>query len=390
MHKISALASVNKPKTCTAMKSFVGAFRAISRCIAGYSSLLAPLEQSIKGLQGAQLIIWTPQLESYFLEAQSALKSPRALTILISSDKLVLTVDASPLDNGKGATLFILRDNKRLLAGFFSVKLKTHQIGWCPCELEALAITAGVTHFSPYARESLSPLQVLTDSKPCAQAHRRLCQGHFSASARVSTFLACLSSFKVIVCHIAGKANPSSDFSSRNPQQCCNNSCEICKFVHETAQSVVSTISISDILSGIIQIPFTNHNAWKKAQQNCPDLRHAYAHLTQGTKPGRKARHLQHLRKYLNVASVDDNGLIIVHKQDSSSHQRSLIVVPYDILPGIITALQLHLKHPARHQLTQVFNRYFFSITSSSVITNVVSQCGQCNSMKSIPKEMFS
>ena len=239
VHKSSDLASVNKPKTCTAMKSFVGTFRAISRCIAGYSSLLAPLEQSIKGLQGAQLIIWTPQLESYFLETQSALKSPRALTIPISSDKLVLTVDASPLNNGIGATLFILRDNKRLLVGFFIVKLKTHQIGWCPCELEALALTAGVIHFSPYARESLSPLQVLTDSKPCAQAYRRLCQGHFSAPARVYMFLACLSSSKVIVCHIAGKANHSSDFSSRNPQQCCNNSCEICKFVHKTAQSVV-------------------------------------------------------------------------------------------------------------------------------------------------------
>ena len=203
VHKISALASVNKLKTCTAMKSFVSTFRAISRCIVGYSSSLAPLEQSIKGLQGAQLIIWTPQLESYFLEAQSALKSPCVLTNL--------------LNNGIGAILSILRDNKRLLAGFFSVKLKTHQIGWFPCELEARAITAGVTHFSLYARESLLPLQVLTDSKPCAQAYRHLCQGHFSASARVSTFLACLSSFKVIVCHIAGKANPSSDFSSRNP-----------------------------------------------------------------------------------------------------------------------------------------------------------------------------
>ena len=41
-HKISALASVSKPKTCTAMKSFIGAFRAISRCIPHYTSLLAP------------------------------------------------------------------------------------------------------------------------------------------------------------------------------------------------------------------------------------------------------------------------------------------------------------------------------------------------------------
>ena len=92
-------------------------------------------------------------------------------------------------------------------------------------------------------------------------------------SSRVSTFLACLSSYNVIVYHIAEVANPSSDFSSRNPQQCVDSSCEICKFVHDTAQSVVNTVSISDILSGSIQIPFTNRNAWKSAQRNCQDLR---------------------------------------------------------------------------------------------------------------------
>ena len=166
---------MNKPKTCTAMKSFIGAFRAISRCFPRYSSLLSPLEESIKGIQGAQLITWTLQLESCFEEAQSTLESPRALTIPIPSDKLVLTVDASPLNNGLGATLFILRNNKRLLAGFYSFKLRTHQIGWFPCELEALAFSAGVHHFSQFARESLFPLQVLTDSKPCVQAYQRPC-----------------------------------------------------------------------------------------------------------------------------------------------------------------------------------------------------------------------
>ena len=388
-HKISALASVAKPKTCTAMKSFIGAFRAISRCIPRYASLLSPLEDSIKGIKGAQLVTWTPELETVFIEAQTALKSPRALTIPLPSDRLVLTVDASPLNKGIGATLFILRDNKRLLSGFFSFKLKQHQIGWLPCELEALAITAGVRNFATYARESKYPLQVLTDSKPCVLAYRRLCQGQFSASARVSTFLSCLSSHNVIVCHIAGIANPSSDFSSRHPQQCDDNSCEICKFVQQTADSVVNAVAVSDIIAGNAQLPFLNRNAWKAAQQNCPDMRRAFAHLTQGTRPSRKARHLKHVKKYLSVATVDENGLIIVRKQDSFFHQRSLIVVPFNIMPGIITAMHLYLKHPTRHQLTQVFNRYFYGITSSSFIEDVVNHCTQCNSMKTIPKEIY-
>ena len=272
---------------------------------------------------------------------------------------------------------------------FFSFKLKQHQIGWLPCELEALAITAGVKNFATYARESRYPLQVLTDSRPCVLAYQRLCQGQFSASARVSTFLSCISAYNVIICHIAGTANSSSDFSSRHPQECNDSSCEICKFVQDTAGSVVNAVTVSDIMAGSAQLPFLNKNAWKAAQQNCPDMRRAFAHLTQGTKPSRKARHLKHVKKYLNVATVDENGLIIVRKQDPFLHQRSLIVVPYDIMPGIITAMHLYLKHPTCHQLTQVFNRYFYGITSSNIIGKVVDQCTQCNSLKTVPKEIF-
>ena len=101
---------------------------------------------------------------------------------------------------------------------------------WYPCELEALAIASAVNNFSTYARESIHPLQVLTDSKPCVQAFDKLCKGHFSASARVSTFLSTLSSYNVSVHHTLGKDNPLSDFNSRNPVPCCDQLCQICKF----------------------------------------------------------------------------------------------------------------------------------------------------------------
>ena len=142
---------------------------------------------------------------------------------------------------------------------------------------------------------------------------------------------------------------------------------------------MVNTVTVSDIMSGNAQLPFLNRNSWKAAQQNCPDMRRAFAHLTQGTQPSRKARHLKHLRKYLNVATVDRNGLIVVRKQDPLLHERTLIVVPYNILSGIITAMHIYLKHPTRHQLTKVFNRYFYGITSNIIIADIVNQCDQCN-----------
>ena len=71
------------------------------------------------------------------------------------------------MNKGLDATLFVNRSRKPHIAQFFSFKLKEHQLIWYPCELEALAIAAGVEHFSVYIRESIHPLKVLSDSKPC-------------------------------------------------------------------------------------------------------------------------------------------------------------------------------------------------------------------------------
>ena len=140
-HSISALASVSPRKTCTVMRSFIGSFKAVSRCIPRYASLVSPLEDAIKCLQGSQDITWSEELISSFNIAKSALKSPQTITIPKPSDQLVITVDASPLNKGLGATLFSQRDGKRCISGFFSFKLKAPQLNnWFPCEHEGRAL----------------------------------------------------------------------------------------------------------------------------------------------------------------------------------------------------------------------------------------------------------
>lgn len=310
------------------------------------------------------------------------------MTIPRKTDQLLLTVDASPVNKGLGGTLFLNRDGERHIAQFFSFKLKDYQVNWFPCELEALAIATGVENFSAYIRESIHPLKVLTDSKPCVQANSRLCKGQFSASARVSNFLSTLSSYNVSVQHISSRDNVSSDFGSRNPQPGCEDSCQICKFVYETIDSVVRTISAQDIVSGSTPLPYLNRSAWRLAQQDCPDLRRAFVHLKAGTRPSRKARNLKHLRRYLNAATLDQTGLIIVNKEDPFTSNRSLIVVPHKLLPGIVTAIHLHTNHCSKHQLKLIFNRHFYGINSDSII-NVVDYCSQCNALKVVPREVF-
>ena len=294
------------------------------------------------------------------------------------------------MNDGIGATLFVVRDGKRCLGEFFSLKLKSHQRGWQPCELEALAITAGVYHFSPYIRESSHPLQILTDSKPCVQAFRKLCNGKFSASARVSTFLSCLSEHNVTVQHLKGEGNTTSDFASRHPNSCCDSSCQVCSFVSETADSVVRAVTVEEVLSGSARIPFYNKNAWKSAQQNCPVLRKTCAYLINGTRPSRKVKHITDVRRYLEVCTLNSDGLLVCRKPDPYTFQRELIVVPTDVLHGLLTALHLYFGHATSSQLSKVFSRYFFATNIQSSLTTVVDNCMQCTALKKIPKEMFT
>ena len=389
-HKIAPLSLAEPPKTATAMRSFLGSFKAVARCIPKYASLSSPLEDCIKGLQGSQKVTWTEDTKLAFGKIQEALKSPCSLTIPRPADQLVMTVDASPLNNGIAATLFVVRNGKRLLSGFFSMKLRTHQMNWMPCEHEALAISAGINHFSPYIRESHQKTQVLSDSKPCVQAFQKLCKGMFSASAWISTFLTALSTHRVDLKHLSGKNNTTSDFASRHPQACNNNTCQICSFAEDLAESVVNAVNITDILSGTSTMPFLNKAAWKSVQHDCDTMRRLYAHLTQGTRPTKKMKNVKDLKRFLLVASVDDQGLLVVHKTDTFVQQRSLIIVPSSILPGLITAMHMYFAHASKCQLSKVFSRYFYGINSEAVIKNVVEACETCNALRKIPQEMFS
>ena len=114
-----------------------------------------------------------------------------------------------------------------------------------------------------------------------------------------------------------------------------------------------------------------------------------HAHLTQGTCPAKKAKNLKELRRYLNCASLDSNGVLIVHKQDPFLHQRKLILEPSHILSGVLTALHIYLQHPTGHQLKKVFKRFYYAINSDSETDKVTGRCDQCNSLKCIPRELI-
>ena len=384
-HRVAALASCPPPKTVKGLRSFIGAFKMLARVLPQCASYLTPLDSVVAGRPSADLLLWDDDLLAAFKVAQGSLTSPRAITLPRPSDQLWIVTDGAVKDRGIGATLYVTRQGKPQVAGFYSAKLRDRQCSWLPCEIEALSIAAACKHFGPYIIQSCRKACVLTDSKPCVQAFQKLCRGEFSASPRVSTFLSTVSRFQCSVRHLAGSANIPSDFASRNAPDCAVPSCQVCAFVRQTEDSVVQRVSLTDVLAGNKRLPFTSRSTWLGIQSECPDLRRTHAHLLQGTRPSKKITNAKDVKRYLRVATIAKDGLLVINREKALLSPRECIVVPRGVLDGLLMSLHLQLEHPTRHQLKTVVNRHFFALDMDHAIARVTDGCHQCASLRTVP-----
>ena len=351
---------------------------------------MQPLDQEVTGRQSNETVTWTDALLESFHSAQSALKSCKVVTLPRPSDTLWIVTDGAVKEGGMGATLYILRHDQLLLAGFFSARLCKHQVTWLPCEVEALLIATAVNHFAPYIIQAAERTHVLTNSRPCVLAYNKLCRGEFSNSARVTSFLSTASRYQVVVGHIAGSANLPSDYASRNPVACQDSNFLVCSFVSDLETSVVRTLSVTDVTDGAVSMPFTNRPARVDTQRDCPDLRRVHAHLKQGTRPQRKATSIPDVKQYLQVATIALDGLLVV-KETSPFHRCiDRIIVPKQVLLGLLTALHIKFSHPSAYQLKRLVSRYFFAINLDKAIEQITTSCSQCTALRSVSSELRS
>ena len=321
-HRLNTLATYTEPSTVGRLRSFFGAYQVLSRVIPRCSSYLAPLDAITAGRPSQDSINWTDDLRAAFHSAQNALSSALTITLPKPEDQLWIVTDGAVKDPGLGATLYVTRGDKLHVSGFFIAKLRGSQTMWLPCEVEALSIAAATKHFSPYLIQSIKKACILTDSKPCVQAYEKLCRGEFSASPRVSTFLSVVSRYQASVRHVSGAAILPSDFASRNAAVCENETTQVCSFITRTSNSVVRAISVQDILKGNVRLPFTSRPTWLAVQSECPDLRRTHAQLVQGTRPSKKLTNIKDVKRYLQVASVTDDGLLVVRRHEPLSPSR--------------------------------------------------------------------
>ena len=389
-HRLSSLAECPKPLTVSAMKSFIGSYRFLSKVIKDYAHLLEPLELCIAGKDSKCHIQWNDQLDQAFETAQKSLRHGKAITLPRPSDVLWIVTDGSLRTKAIGATLYVVRDGVPKLGGFFSARLPVNQAGWLACEIEGIAIASALHNFAPLIRQSEHRPHILTDSKPCIQASEKFYRGEFSTSARLATFLNAVGIYRAIVGHISGKANLVSDFASRSPVSCENKSCEICKFIQELCDNVVGSVSIDDLITGKAKVPFMNRTAWISTQKECTDLEKVRFHLQQGSSPSRKYKNLKDVRRYIHSgALITNDGLIVVRESKPFKHLVDRIVVPKSVSSGLLMALHIQCSHPTSYQLKKLFNRYFFALGIDSLISSVSNGCQQCNAVKDIPHSLI-
>ena len=181
-HRVAVLSKSPPPENFRGLRSFIRAYKDLGRVLPGRSQVISRLDSAVAGCQSQDKVQWSDHLLQHFRNTQSALANHKSITLPQSDDQLWTVTDASITKQGIGSTLYISRGGKLLLAGFFSAKLRKHQVNWLPCEVEALCIAASVKHFSPYIIQSKHQPCLLTDSRPSVQAFEKLCRGEFSAS----------------------------------------------------------------------------------------------------------------------------------------------------------------------------------------------------------------
>ena len=91
---------------------------------------------------------------------------------------------------------------------------------------------------------------------------------------------------------------------------------------------------------------------------------------------------------FLRNAKISADGLLVVRQARPFLPEAELIIVPLNVLYGLMTSLHLQLGHPTATQLTNVFNRQYFSLNVNDCVNHVILSCAQCQALKSFPAEL--
>ena len=432
-HKITNLAKVPIPETVGKLRSFIQGAKINSECLEGLAQALAPFGKLVGCDKNKQdKVTWTPILQESFYKAQEILRNPASITIPKPSDQLMIIVDSATkpekidsitgktvAESASSATLIVKRKGEKTsrIGGYFSFQLKS---GMLPCEAEGKGLERAVQHWDHYIRENENPTLCLVDNISVVQCARKLCNGEYSESPKLQTFLYLLNSKNINIQHnsakISNKFIENVDWGSRNFVECkpdpdlpdIHENCPYCQLAWKNEdvsfapvrfadvekhnnEIEVSDITVEELLRKPSLTPYKSRATWINLQKSCQDMRKAVAHLKAGTVPSPKEKNLRMARYYIQHCRLASDGLLIHEKHvPLEVKPRLLIVVPQSYLKALL--LQLHVycdTHTTEMQTESLFNRMFWAIHTKQSIKDVISSCQTCLSTKLFPRSML-
>ena len=111
---------------------------------------------------------------------------------------------------------------------------------------------------------------------------------------------------------------------------------------------------------------------------------HSYPSYTRHT-PFQEVDNIKDVKRYLNVTTIASNGLLVVKRNEPLVPTRECIIVPRQVLNGLLSTLHVHLSHPSTHQLKMVTQRYLFALDMDKAVDHVTTSCHHCASLSTVP-----
>ena len=95
---------------------------------------------------------------------------------------------------------------------------------------------------------------------------------------------------------------------------------------------------------------------------------------------------MRDVKRYLNVATIAKDGLLVVKRNQPLAPTSECIVVPWQVLEGLLTELHIQFSHPSSNQLKAVIKRYLYALDIDKAIDRVFQGCNQCAALCQTPK----
>lgn len=207
--RMDALEDMARPTTPKMLKSFLGRTGFVRTFIPHYSTMIAPLQDLLKG--GSKAWKWSEQTEAAYDNVLKAVRTSGVRAFCDYKKPLCMITDAG--NDGAAAMLFQFDAQGKRVLGFASKAWNETERKWTTFEHELAAILIGLNRFDSLVWGA-PVIHVYSDNRNLSYL-----QNAPKTSRKLARWRLKLDEYNVVISHVAGKLNELSDYMSRNFKQ---------------------------------------------------------------------------------------------------------------------------------------------------------------------------